>query len=134
MAAILRRKVGWNWSPLAVFFVKHEDMDMDDLFLGELELLVIAAVHRLDGNAYGITIAQEIESRAKRSVSLGSVYATLGRLADKGFVSFSVSGPLPVRGGRSRRFASVTPEGLKALRTSSGAVTRMISGLVLEGG
>ena len=104
---------------------------MANEFLGDLELLVLAAAHRLHGDAYGVTIAREIEERAGRAVSIGSVYATLGRLADKGFLTTSASDPQPVRGGRSRRFVTVTPAGLHALRVSSAAVQRMVAGLAL---
>lgn len=105
---------------------------MADDYLAELELLVLAAVHRLDGNAYGVTIAREILARAGRRVSLGSVYATLGRLGDKGRVDFTESAPLPMRGGRSRRFARITPAGVRALRVSTTAIGRMIAGLALD--
>jgi len=33
--------------------------------------------------AYGAAIARELESRVEREVSIGALYATLGRLADK---------------------------------------------------
>ncbi len=103
-----------------------------DPYLAELELLVLAAVHRLQGDAYGVSIAREIADRGGRTASLGSVYATLGRLGDKGFVAFEESAPLPMRGGRSRRFAHVTPAGLRALRDCTTAIQRMIAGLSLE--
>jgi DNA-binding PadR family transcriptional regulator len=105
---------------------------MSDDYLAEVELLVLAAVHRLDGDAYGVTIAREILARTGRRVSLGSVYATLGRLGDKGCVAFSESPPLLRRGGRSRRFARTTPAGIRALRVSTNAIQQMIAGLTLD--
>lgn len=118
---------------LADLFVYHEYIPMPDAFLAELEVLVMAAVYRLDGDAYGVSIAREIANRARRDVSLGSVYATLSRLAEKGFVTFTESAPLPMRGGRSRRYARVTPAGLRALRVSTSAIERMIANLSLQG-
>ena len=56
--------------------------------LSDFELYVMLAVAALGANAYGVTIATRIGERTGRDVSIGAVYATLGRLADKGFVSF----------------------------------------------
>ena len=41
-------------------------------FLGEFEVLVLAALQRLDDDAYGVTIKHEIEARAKRPASIGA--------------------------------------------------------------
>ena len=60
---------------------------MSDLdFLGEFEHIVLLALLRLKDQAYGVTVRQEIEFRTKRDVSIGAVYATLGRLEAKGYV------------------------------------------------
>jgi len=100
-------------------------------FLGEFEVLVLAALQRLGDEAYAVTIKHDIESRAERPASLGSVHAALGRLADKGFVVFRASDPLPIRGGRSRKHSRITPAGLRALRHSTTSLVRMIEGLEL---
>jgi hypothetical protein len=70
-------------------------------YLGEFELYVLSALARLGADAYGMTVRREIEERAGRSVAIGAVYATLDRLAEKGLVSFTISDPLPVPGGRA---------------------------------
>lgn len=100
-------------------------------FLGEFEVLVLAALQRLGPDAYAVTVKHDIESRAGRPASLGSIHAALGRLADKGFVVFWASDPLPVRGGRSRKHSRITPAGLRALRQSTTSLVRMIEGLEL---
>jgi PadR family transcriptional regulator, regulatory protein PadR len=100
-------------------------------FLGEFEVLVLAALRRLGDDAYALTIKREIEGRAKRSASIGAIHAALGRLADKGYVAFRVSDPLPVPGGRSRKYSSITPAGVRALAQSTAALARMIDGLEL---
>jgi DNA-binding PadR family transcriptional regulator len=100
--------------------------------LGEFELFVLAALAQLGDDAYGVTIRQEIERRAHRVTSIGAVYATLARLADKGFVRFTISDPLPVPGGRARKHAALTAAGTRALRDSMQAFGRMIDGLGLD--
>ena len=52
---------------------------------GELELLVLLAVLRLGDDAYGVTIREELETETSRTLALGTVYKTLGRLEKKGF-------------------------------------------------
>ena len=49
-------------------------------FLGEFEQVVLLAVLRLDANAYGVTIRNEIEARTGRDAVMGAVYAALARL------------------------------------------------------
>jgi DNA-binding PadR family transcriptional regulator len=101
-------------------------------YLAEFELYVMLALARLEDTAYGVTIRQEIEERAGRPVSIGAVYATLGRLGDKGLVSFRTSDPLPVKGGRSRKYFRLTAGGQSALEESMAMLERMKHGLELD--
>jgi PadR family transcriptional regulator PadR len=100
--------------------------------LSDFELYVMLAVATLDDGAYGVSIATRINDRTGRDVSIGAVYATLGRLADKGYVAFRVSDPEPVRGGRARKLVSLTPSGLRALRRTTEELTRMLEGTPLR--
>lgn len=50
----------------------------------EFEQLVLLAVLRLGGDAYGMRVRQEIAQRTGRDAAIGAVYATLDRLAEKG--------------------------------------------------
>ena len=54
--------------------------------LGELEQIVLLAVLRVGEEAYGVPVHEEIVRLAKRDLTLGTVYKTLSRLEDKGFV------------------------------------------------
>src|SRR5580658_608309 len=55
-------------------------------YLGEFEHIIVLALLRLEDRAYGVTVRQEIEFRAKREVSIGAVYSTFDRLEAKGYV------------------------------------------------
>lgn len=101
-------------------------------FLAEFELYVMLAVAQLGDEAYGVSIRHEIETRTERPVSMGAVYATLGRLGDKGLVAFEVSEALPIRGGRSRKYVHLTRQGRAALANSAVMLGRMMKGLELE--
>ena len=100
--------------------------------LSDFELYVMLAVAGLGEDAYGVSIATRISERAERDVSIGAVYATLGRLSDKGFVSFSFSEPEPIRGGRARKLVALTPAGTRALQATTKAIRRMIDGVALR--
>lgn len=105
---------------------------MTKRLLAELELFVLAAVAQLGDDAYGVTIRDEIERRSGRQCAFGAVYATLERLAAKGFVVFRVSAPEPVQGGRARKCARLTAAGDRALRDTIGSIDDMIAGLGLR--
>src|SRR5678816_4831419 len=80
------------------------------LYLGEFELLVLLAILRLDGDAYGVTIKSALDGETSRDVTLGAIYKTLGRLEDKGYVSSRLGDPTPVSYTHLR--AHETPEHL----------------------
>jgi len=102
---------------------------------GDLELLVMLALVRLDQDAYGVSIAREIEEKGKRLVALGSVYAALERLATRGLVESELGEATAERGGRAKRYFRVTARGLRELRATRNALVRMWQGVPrLEGG
>lgn len=102
--------------------------------LGEFEHIVLLALLRLDQQAYGVTVRREIQQRIKREVSIGAVYATLDRLASKGYVKSHLGDPTPERGGRSKRFFRVTAKGLAAVTRTQRAFVKMAEGLILASG
>jgi PadR family transcriptional regulator PadR len=85
-------------------------------YLGHLELMVMLVLIRLGEKAYGIPVAHEIETKAGREVSLGSIYATLDRLETKGLVSSELGEATPERGGRAKKYFSVTAKGVREVR------------------
>lgn len=99
--------------------------------VGEFELYLLAALTHLGDDAYGVTIRETIEERSGRVASLGAVYTTLERLADKGCLTFTISDPEPTRGGRSRKHAHLTAAGRRALRESVASLNGMLAGLRL---
>ena len=91
---------------------------MNDKNLGEFEILTLAALVRLDTNAYGASIRKEIETTTQRSVAIGQMYATLSRMEKKGYVTSFVGEGTPARGGRAKRFYEVQPLGRALLDKS----------------
>lgn len=89
---------------------------MKQFHLGEFEEIVLLAVAILNGNAYGISIVEEIEERISRSVSLGAMQTVLKRLEGKGLLVSEFGEATSVRGGKRKRFYTVTAEGKKILQ------------------
>ena len=97
--------------------------------LGGFEQLVLMGVLRLNADAYGAAIRQEIHARSGRDVSINAVYTTLDRLERKGFLRSWTGEPTPQRGGRRRKFYALRPAGLTALRQADSVFTAMADGL-----
>jgi len=99
--------------------------------LGEFEQLVLLAILRLQKDAYGMRVRQELSDRTSRDVTIGAVYATLDRLAEKGFVDSATGDPTPERGGRAKRCFRVTAAGIGALDRARRDLANMLEGVVL---
>jgi PadR family transcriptional regulator PadR len=102
-------------------------------YLGEFEQIVLLALIRLGDNAYGVPIRQHIETRTKRSVSIGALYRALDRMEEKGLVKSWFGEPTPERGGRAKRYFRAEPLGLRALERTRHALAVMWEGLDLKG-
>jgi len=101
----------------------------DTTYLGELEQIVLLAVMRLGDGAYATPILDEIESQAGRRIARGALYTALDRLEAKGCLRSKLGEPLPERGGRARRYFTVTPAAVRALRESRLALLRLWRGI-----
>lgn len=102
--------------------------------LGEFEQVVLLAILRLGDDAYGVTIRREITECTERDPAPGALYTTLDRLEEKGMATSRYGDPSPVRGGRARRYFTVTPPGVRAVAQAQRAYQRLLKGLVLPGG
>ncbi|MBV8891376.1 MAG: PadR family transcriptional regulator [Acidobacteria bacterium] len=103
------------------------------LTLGGLEQLVLLAILRLQDQAYGVSIRTEIAERTGRRISPGALYTTLDRLEDKGALRSRVGDPSPERGGRAKRYYSVTASGGRAVVFAQRAFHNLLEGLDLTG-
>lgn len=83
--------------------------------IGEFEELVLLTVAALLTEAYSVAICDEMEKHAGRKVKLGVVHAVLNRLEDKGYVKSRLGEATKVRGGKRKRYYSLTMPGKVAL-------------------
>jgi DNA-binding PadR family transcriptional regulator len=98
-------------------------------YLGELEHVLLWTVIRLGDDAYGMAVRNDLEQRAGRDVARGAVYITLDRLVQKGYLESELGDPSAERGGRARRYFTVTEAGKAALRQARKALVSAWDGL-----
>lgn len=89
---------------------------MKRTFLGEFEEIVLLVVAGCNEEAYGVTIWERVQEYTGRSISLSAVHANLYRLEEKGFLTSEMGGATAERGGRRKRFFSITNYGNRALQ------------------
>ena len=83
--------------------------------LGEFEELVLLTIAALLSDAYSVAICDELEKHTGRSTKLGVVHAVLNRLEEKGFVKSKLGEATSARGGKRKRYYSITNMGKAAL-------------------
>ena len=96
--------------------------------LGTFEEQVLLAVMRTSGEAYGMSVRQEIEAVTGREVAIGAVYSTLDRLEDKRLVESRRS----KSDAGSRRTFNVTRPGAEALAETRRMRERLWQGVDLR--
>jgi DNA-binding PadR family transcriptional regulator len=97
--------------------------------LGDLEQHILLVVLRLGDQAYGNPIRELLATAASRRVARGAGFTALERLETKGLVRSTMGEPLAERGGRARRYFTVTAAGLRALRHSRRVLLGLWDGL-----
>ncbi len=84
--------------------------------LSRQEEIVLLSIWHLKSNAYGVTIREYISELTGKYWSIGAIYVPLDRLWEKGLVE-TYQGPAEKkRGGRSKRYYQITPDGMKLLQ------------------
>lgn len=92
--------------------------------LGELEELVLITTAIL-GDAYTVSIVNEVESNIGRKLTLSAVHTVLVRLEKKGFLKSFMGGATNERGGRRRRLYKITASGYAAMNEAKELRTQL---------
>jgi len=83
--------------------------------LGEFEEIVLLTVGVLYDEAYGVAIKKEIEQQLDRKVSVGALQSALRRMEEKGYLNSREGEVASNRGGRPKRYFTITAHGKQAL-------------------
>src|SRR5262249_33538027 len=93
--------------------------------LGQFEQLVLDGVRSIQ-DAYAVPVQEHVEKLYGKPVRFTSVYPSLDRLEEKGYISARKAGPTPERGNFPKRYYSITPLGERALKESAEAAERFL--------
>jgi len=83
--------------------------------IGEFEELVLLTIAALVNDAYSVAICDDLKVRTGREAKLGVVHAVLKRLEEKGLVKSVLGEATQTRGGKRKRYYTVTNAGKSAL-------------------
>jgi len=84
-------------------------------YLGEFEEIVLLICAQLGNEAYGVSITEAIHGQTGRNVTISAIHATLSRLEKKGLLNSHMGGVTKERGGRRKRFFTITLYGIQIL-------------------
>lgn len=93
--------------------------------LGEFEEIVLLTVGVLYDEAYGVAIKDTIEERAARKVSVGALQSALKRMEKKGYLESRTGEANEQRGGKPKRYYTITAYGKQALQQSREVRTQL---------
>ena len=102
------------------------------LELSLIEQQVMLALLRLHPIGYGVTVQQQILARSGRELSLGTIYAALERLVEKGFARSRYGESTAERGGKRKLHYEISAAGEKALKESLQALDSLRAGTDYE--
>ncbi|MDN5205500.1 PadR family transcriptional regulator [Fulvivirgaceae bacterium BMA10] len=84
--------------------------------LSRTEEMLLLMVCKLQDEAYGMQIRNEVKEVTGKLYSIGGIYVPLDRLVAKGFLKMEDVEASEDRMGRPRRRFTITAEGLSVLR------------------
>ena len=89
---------------------------MKRTFLGEFEEIVLLVIAACPQDAYGVLVWEQLQQQTGRRITISAIHATLYRLEEKQFLSSTLGGATAERGGRRKRFFSLTAAGIRAIQ------------------
>jgi DNA-binding PadR family transcriptional regulator len=88
---------------------------MKGTHLGEFEEIVLLTIAALTEEAYSVAICDELAKNTGRESKLGVVHAVLNRLEEKGLTKSKLGEATSERGGKRKRYYTLTTAGKAAL-------------------
>jgi len=97
--------------------------------LSKPEELVLLAIWRLKENAYCVPIREQIIQITGKKWSFGSIYIPLNRLEEKGLINSILGESTNERGGRAKRYYTLTEKGKVKLQEARELEHKMWHGI-----
>ena len=83
--------------------------------LGEFQELVLLIVAALHDEAYGVSIHKSLEKETGKKINISAIHVALKRMEEKGFVASAYGGITKDRGGRRKKYYTITALGKRVL-------------------
>jgi PadR family transcriptional regulator PadR len=93
------------------------------------EEIIVLVILKLKDNAYGVSIRRQIYQDMGDRWSFASIYQPLDNLVRKNFVKRIKGNPTARRGGKSKFYYEVTPDGKRTLQKIKKAHEKIWSGI-----
>ena len=84
--------------------------------LTRLEEAILIAVIRLEDEAYGVAVNREVSRMFGKAYTMGALYFALDQLVRKEYLGKRLGESTAQRGGKSKTYYRLTPEGREALK------------------
>jgi PadR family transcriptional regulator PadR len=97
--------------------------------LTKVEEILLLAIWRLKHDAYGVKIRQHVSQITGKEFTYGNLYSALSQLAKKKYVQKTLGEPTQDRRGRRKIFYTVSPTGMKALKSAKEMNQKMWEGI-----
>jgi PadR family transcriptional regulator len=123
----------WKIDFANFFPISEETQGKGRVTIMDKEQVVMLAIMRKHPNAYGVSIYEELAERLQKEVAMATIYATLEKLEDKGFIKCRRGEATAERGGRAKMFYELTGKGQAALNVSLSALGRLLAGTKMAG-
>ncbi|MCP4724709.1 MAG: PadR family transcriptional regulator [bacterium] len=82
------------------------------------EEILLLAIWHLEENAYGVSIREKVKEMADMSIAFGALYVQLDILVKKGYAKKFLGEPTPERGGKRKKYYTLTENGKLSLQTA----------------
>ncbi|MFC1554704.1 PadR family transcriptional regulator [candidate division KSB1 bacterium] len=86
--------------------------------LTKLEETILISVLHLKENAYGVFIRRNIHELTGKELNYGTLYRLLDQLARKNLLERKEGKPIPEKGGRRKKYYTLSRKGIKALQSA----------------
>ena len=98
-------------------------------FMTRNEEIILLTILKLKGNAYGVSIRKQICQDMGDTWSFASIYQPLDNLVRKKYVRRIKGDPTAKRGGKSKFYYEVTPDGKRTLQKLKKAQEQVWAGI-----
>ena len=93
------------------------------------EQTILLSVWRLKGNAYGVTLRDNVMEITETNLHYGTLYNTLSKLVKRGYIETIRGEPTHERGGRRKIYYNLTDNGKVALQKAKNLQSAMWKGV-----